>query len=175
MNPKDVVSYIEGELFISVVPVGKTVMVSSAGEAAVSGVSLVDTVFQLGISYIIAGKDSLDYEQALTKLKEQFGIETLMLGGGAAEKIAAAIGAGLAEIETVKPYTGSYDRFLHSEDLSEKSVYPFATNGGWIGHTFKDFENACPASRVHAGLNVRFNEKNSLLLMTKFKSGRNRL
>lgn len=32
-------------------------------------------------------------------------------------------------------------------------------NGGWIGHTFKDFENACPTSRVHAGLNVRFNEE----------------
>lgn len=39
---------------------------------------------RLGISYIIAGNDSLDYEQTLAKLKEQFGIETLMLGGGAA-------------------------------------------------------------------------------------------
>lgn len=48
--------------------------------------------------------------------------------------------------------------FLHSEDLSEKSIYPFATNGGWIGHTFKDFENTCKGATVHAGLNVRFNE-----------------
>ena len=118
-----------------------------------------------------------------------------------AEKVAAAIGADLAEIETVKPYTGSYDHvveqgqkevnsgfqpkirqintdlskydtvilgtpvwwytfapamnsFLHSEDLSEKSIYPFATNG----HTFKDFENACKGATVHVGLNVRFNE-----------------
>lgn len=39
---------------------------------------------RLGISYIIAGSDSLDYEQTLSKLKEQFGIENLMLGGGAA-------------------------------------------------------------------------------------------
>lgn len=39
---------------------------------------------RLGISYIIAGEDSLDYELALSKLKELFGIETLMLGGGAA-------------------------------------------------------------------------------------------
>ena len=39
---------------------------------------------RLGISYIIAGSDSLDYEQTLSKLKEQFGIEALMLGGGAA-------------------------------------------------------------------------------------------
>ncbi len=38
---------------------------------------------KLGISYIIAGEDSLDYELALDKLKNLFGIETLMLGGAA--------------------------------------------------------------------------------------------
>lgn len=38
---------------------------------------------KLGISYIIAGEDSLDYVLALDKLKNLFGIETLMLGGGA--------------------------------------------------------------------------------------------
>ena len=37
---------------------------------------------KLGISYIIAGEDSLDYGVALEKLKGLFGIETLMLGGG---------------------------------------------------------------------------------------------
>ena len=37
---------------------------------------------KMGISYIIAGKDSLDYGLAMEKLKELFGIETLMLGGG---------------------------------------------------------------------------------------------
>ena len=126
-----------------------------------------------------------------------------------AEKIAAVIGADTVEIETVKPYSGSYDHvvaqgkeevnsgfqpelkpididlsmydtvilgtpvwwytfspamntFLHREDLVGKSVYPFATNGGWIGHTFKDFEDACPDSVVYAGLNVRFNEKRQL-------------
>lgn len=36
----------------------------------------------LGISYIIAGDDDLDYEHLLTTLKERLGIETLMLGGG---------------------------------------------------------------------------------------------
>lgn len=123
----------------------------------------------------------------------------------AAGQIAAAIHADLEEIETVKPYTGSYDQvvdqgqqevnrgfrpklkpihadlsqydtivlgspvwwytfapamnsFLHSADLSGKSIYPFATNGGWIGHTFKDFAKACPDAKVHAGLNIRFNE-----------------
>lgn len=43
-----------------------------------------DFLRRLGISYIIAGEDALDYELALAKLKELFGIETLMLGGGAA-------------------------------------------------------------------------------------------
>ncbi len=37
---------------------------------------------RLGISYIIAGKETLDYKSALSKLKHLFGIETLMLGGG---------------------------------------------------------------------------------------------
>ena len=37
---------------------------------------------QKGISYILAGEEQLDYELALAKLKEQFHIETLMLGGG---------------------------------------------------------------------------------------------
>lgn len=37
---------------------------------------------KLGISYIIAGKTELDYPLVLSKLKEKFHIETLMLGGG---------------------------------------------------------------------------------------------
>lgn len=121
-----------------------------------------------------------------------------------AEKIGKSIGADLAEIKTVRPYTGSYNdvvdqgqreansgflpeiqpmdvdlsqydtiilgtpvwwytfapamnSFLHSADLSGKTVYPFATNGGWIGHTFRDFEDACHGASVQAGLNVRFN------------------
>lgn len=37
---------------------------------------------KLGISYIIAGEDSLDYALAMEKVKTLFGIQTLMLGGG---------------------------------------------------------------------------------------------
>ena len=37
---------------------------------------------RLGISYILAGEEQLDYGLALSKLKNMFGIETLMLGGG---------------------------------------------------------------------------------------------
>lgn len=37
---------------------------------------------RLGISYLVAGKETLDYELFLQKLKGLFGIEMLMLGGG---------------------------------------------------------------------------------------------
>lgn len=37
---------------------------------------------RLNISYIIAGEKSLDYTMLLEKIKNLFGIETLMLGGG---------------------------------------------------------------------------------------------
>ncbi len=37
---------------------------------------------KLNISYIVCGKDSLDYALAMKKLKDIFKIETLMLGGG---------------------------------------------------------------------------------------------
>lgn len=121
-----------------------------------------------------------------------------------AEKLRRALGADIAEIRTVEPYTGSYDdvvdqgrrevnsgflpeiqpvevdlsrydtvilgtpvwwytfapamgSFLHGADLSGKTVYPFATNGGWLGHTFKDFARVCRGARVQAGLDIRFN------------------
>ena len=126
-----------------------------------------------------------------------------------AEKIHNAIGADVAEIQTVTPYTGSYNdvvdqgqrevnkgycpkikpvdvdlaqydtvilgapvwwytfapamhTFLKNTDLSGKTIYPFATNGGWIGHTFEDFAKACPDASVKAGLNVRFNEADQI-------------
>lgn len=126
-----------------------------------------------------------------------------------ARKISQVLGADLAEIQPVQPYTGSYEdvveqgqeevdrgympeilpvdadlsaygtvilgtpvwwytfapamkTFLHQADLQGKNVYTFATNGGWIGHTFEDFAASCPGAHVHPGLNVRF-EKDQLL------------
>ncbi|MPM00983.1 hypothetical protein SDC9_47220 [bioreactor metagenome] len=38
---------------------------------------------RLGISYIIAGGDALDCALVMGKVKRLFGVETLMLGGGA--------------------------------------------------------------------------------------------
>lgn len=126
-----------------------------------------------------------------------------------AQEIQRSLGADMAEIETVKPYTGSYNdvvdqgqrevndgfmpeikplkvdlrqydvvilgtpvwwytfapamkTFLSNTDLSGKKVYPFATNGGWIGHTFMDFESICSKAEVLPGLNIRFNEEKRL-------------
>lgn len=48
--------------------------------------------------------------------------------------------------------------FLHQTNLQGKNVYAFATNGGWIGHTFEAFAASCPGAHVHHGLNVRFEQ-----------------
>ena len=48
--------------------------------------------------------------------------------------------------------------FLKQTDLTGKIVYPFATNGGWLGHTLTDFEKACKGAIVKPGLGVRFDE-----------------
>lgn len=48
--------------------------------------------------------------------------------------------------------------FLKSQNWKGKTVYPFATNGGWIGHTFEDFQSACQGADVKKGMNIRFDE-----------------
>lgn len=48
--------------------------------------------------------------------------------------------------------------FLKSQNWKGKTVYPFATNGGWIGHTFEDFQRACQGADVKKGINIRFDE-----------------
>ena len=52
--------------------------------------------------------------------------------------------------------------FLNKHDFSRKNIYPYATNGGWIGHTFEDFAKECGEAEVHAGLNVRFDGHDKL-------------
>lgn len=122
-----------------------------------------------------------------------------------AKLIQNKLNCDITEIETVVPYTGSYNSivdqgqrevnsgympeikktdvdlkkydkiilgspvwwytfapamktFLHQNNLSDKDIYPFATNGGWIGHTFEDFKKECKDANVHHSLNIRFNE-----------------
>lgn len=129
--------------------------------------------------------------------------------GGNTRKIAQILqqetGGDIAEIETVKPYTGDYNTvvdqgqrevesgympdikplsvdiavydhiflgtpvwwytfapavktFLEnfSVFLEGKEIYPFITNGGWIGHTARDIANVCPKSKVGKEINIKF-------------------
>lgn len=43
--------------------------------------------------------------------------------------------------------------FLKNYDLSGKTINVFATNAGWLGHTFKDFEKLC---NVKYSMNIVF-------------------
>ena len=56
--------------------------------------------------------------------------------------------------------------FLKQNDLSGKTIKPFATNAGWLGQTFKEIKKLCPNSNVKEGMNIVFTEdynKNELV------------
>ena len=56
--------------------------------------------------------------------------------------------------------------FLKQNDLSGKTIKPFATNAGWLGQTFKEIKKLCPNSNVKGGMNIVFTEdynKNELV------------
>ena len=40
--------------------------------------------------------------------------------------------------------------------MSGKEIKPFATNAGWLGHTFQEIEKLCPNSKVEKGMNIVF-------------------
>lgn len=40
---------------------------------------------------------------------------------------------------------------LHHFNFSGKTIYPFATNGGWVGHTFEDLKKECINADVKTG------------------------
>ena len=50
--------------------------------------------------------------------------------------------------------------FLKQEDLTDKTILPFATNAGWLGKTFKEIESLAKNknAKVVSGLNVLFTE-----------------
>lgn len=50
-------------------------------------------------------------------------------------------------------------KFLSSYQWQGKKVYPFATNGGVLGHTSGDFKKALRGATVAPVLNVKFDEK----------------
>ena len=57
--------------------------------------------------------------------------------------------------------------FLKKYDLSGKKIYPFATNAGWLGKTFKDIETLCPNSEVKKGMNIVFESYTDNLVTSK--------
>lgn len=46
--------------------------------------------------------------------------------------------------------------FLTQNDLSNKTIKPFATNAGWIGHTFQEIQKLCTNSKVDKGMDIVF-------------------
>ena len=48
--------------------------------------------------------------------------------------------------------------FLHAHSLAGKTVCPFMTNGGWVGHTEKDLAAACAGAVMKKGLDVKFDD-----------------
>lgn len=49
--------------------------------------------------------------------------------------------------------------FFNQYDLKGKTIYPFATNGGWLGHTFEDIKAAIPEADVRKGIDFVFDDK----------------
>ena len=43
--------------------------------------------------------------------------------------------------------------FLKKYNLNNKIIYVFATNAGWLGHTFKDYEKLC---NIKGSMNIVF-------------------
>ena len=56
--------------------------------------------------------------------------------------------------------------FLNQNDLSRKTIKPFATNAGWLGKTFKEIRTLCTNSEICKGMNIVF-ESYSDKLVTK--------
>lgn len=48
--------------------------------------------------------------------------------------------------------------FLAQNNLTGKKIIPFATNAGWLGHTFQDIKKLCPNSIVEKEMNIVFTE-----------------
>lgn len=53
--------------------------------------------------------------------------------------------------------------FLKENDLSNKTIYPFATNAGWLGHTFQEITKLCPNSKVMELMNILYSEEGDTL------------
>lgn len=57
--------------------------------------------------------------------------------------------------------------FLKKYDLSGKKIYLYATNAGWLGHTFIDFKKLCFNSSVEDGMNIVFKSYSDQLVTSE--------
>ncbi len=63
-------------------------------------------------------------------------------------------GVGNPNIDYSRCFTGS--SFLKEKNLAGKNIYLFATNGGWLGHTRKDFHKLLKDSDIKGEISIRF-------------------
>lgn len=63
-------------------------------------------------------------------------------------------GVGNPNIAYSRYFTGS--SFLKEQNLAGKNIYLFATNGGWLGHTRKDFYKLLKGSDIKGEISIRF-------------------
>ena len=56
------------------------------------------------------------------------------------------------------PFAPAVKTFLSQTDWTGKTVWPYATDGGWLGHTFKDIQTACKDADVKEGMDIVFDE-----------------
>ena len=63
-------------------------------------------------------------------------------------------GVGNPNIAYSRYFTGS--SFLKEQNLAGKNIYLFATNGGWLGHTKKDFYKLLKDSFIKGEISIRF-------------------
>lgn len=57
--------------------------------------------------------------------------------------------------------------FLTQNNLSKKTIKPFATNAGWLGKTFKEIKSLCPNSIVEEGMNIVFESYSNKLVTSE--------
>ena len=59
--------------------------------------------------------------------------------------------------------------FLNKYNLTGKTIFPFATNAGWLGKTFDYIKKFCPNSTLENGMNIVFESYGTNLITSMDK------
>lgn len=57
--------------------------------------------------------------------------------------------------------------FLKENDLSNKTIIPYATNAEWLGRTFTEIKKLCPNSKIQNEMNIVFESYSDELVTSK--------